>query len=300
MSGRQSAEASPNVDTGILTVQSHDVYALIDPDSTLSYVTPLYLLREGIKVDPQKIAAVKNWPRPITPIEIRNFCCLTWYYMKFVEGFSTLASQLTKLTQKVELNLRQRTWLELLKDYDIDILYHPGKVNVVADALSRKSMGSLAHLEAFQRPLAREAHWSASLGVCLGESSEEGVIVQNRAESLLVVQVKNKQYDDPLLVQLNERIHKHTTTTFSLGMDDGTLWYQGQLYVPNIYGLRQRIMVEAHASRYSVHPGSTKMYRDLKEIYWQNDMKRNVADFVAKCPNFQQVKAEHKRPRGLA
>ena len=59
-------------------------------------------------------------------------------------------------------------------------------------------------------------------------------------------------------------------------------------------------MTEAHASRYSVHPGSTKMYHDLKKVYWWNDMKRNVADFVARCPNCQQVKAEHQRPGGLA
>ncbi|XP_070056295.1 uncharacterized protein [Nicotiana tomentosiformis] len=82
---------------------------------------------------------------------------------------------------------------------------------------------------------------------------------------------------------------------FTLGMDDGTLRYQGRLCVPNVGGLRERIMTEAHASRYSVHPSSTKMYHDLKEIYWWNDMKRNVADFVARCPNCQQVKAEHQR-----
>jgi len=59
-------------------------------------------------------------------------------------------------------------------------------------------------------------------------------------------------------------------------------------------------MAEAHTSRYSVHPGSTKMYHDLKEVYWWNDMKRGVADFVEKCSNCQQVKAEHQRPGGLA
>jgi len=98
-----------------------------------------------------------------------------------------------------EMNLIQRRWLELLKDYDIDILYHPGKANVVADALSRKSMGSLAHLEAYQSPLAKEVHRLASLGVRLVDSIEGGVIVQNRVESSLVVEVKKKQYNDPLL-----------------------------------------------------------------------------------------------------
>ncbi|XP_070045385.1 uncharacterized protein [Nicotiana tomentosiformis] len=157
-------------------------------------------------------------------------------------------------------------------------------------------MGSLPQLEAYQRPLANEVHRLARLGVYLADSSEGGVIVQNRVESSLVVEVKEKKYNDPLLVQLKERIHKHKTMAFSLGMDDGTLRYQGRLCVPIVDGLRERIMAEAHTSRYSVHPGSTKMYHDPKEVYWWNHMKRNVADFVASCPNCQQVKAEHQRP----
>ncbi|XP_070010139.1 uncharacterized protein [Nicotiana sylvestris] len=161
-------------------------------------------------------------------------------------------------------------------------------------------MGSLAHLEAYQRPLAREVHQLASLGVHLADSNKGGVIVQNRAESSLVAEMKEKQFNDPMLAQLKEGIHKHKTTAFSLSRDDGTLRHQGRLCVPNIDGLRERIMVEAHTSRYSMHPGSTKMYHDLKEVFWWNNMKRDVADFVARCPNYQQVKAEHQRPGGLA
>ncbi|XP_070032154.1 uncharacterized protein [Nicotiana tomentosiformis] len=161
-------------------------------------------------------------------------------------------------------------------------------------------MGSLAYFEAYQRLLAKEVHRVDSLGVRLADSSEGWVIVQNRAKSLLVVEVKEKQYNDPLLVQLKEGIHNHKTMAFSLGVDDGTLWYQGCLCVPNVDGLRERIMIEAHTYRYSVHPGSTKMYHYLREVYWWNYMKRNVADFVERFPKCQQVKAEHQRPGGLA
>ncbi|XP_070045239.1 uncharacterized protein [Nicotiana tomentosiformis] len=77
-------------------------------------------------------------------------------------------------------------------------------------------------------------------------------------ELLLKVEVKDKQYDDPLLVKLKDGIHKHKTMAFSLG-----------------------IMM--------VRQGSTKMYHDLKEFYWWNDIKRDVADFVARCPNCQQL-----------
>ncbi|GKF69431.1 hypothetical protein Tco_0202488, partial [Tanacetum coccineum] len=113
---------------------------------------------EGIHVDPAKIESIKDWTSPKSPTEIRQFLGLAGYYRRFIEGFSKIAKPMTKLTQKKctnpcitrrkrrfhrildqkELNMRQRRWLELLSDYDCDICYHPGKANVVADALSRK------------------------------------------------------------------------------------------------------------------------------------------------------------------
>uniref|UniRef100_A0A1U7YQ86 Uncharacterized protein LOC104249407 n=1 Tax=Nicotiana sylvestris TaxID=4096 RepID=A0A1U7YQ86_NICSY len=161
-------------------------------------------------------------------------------------------------------------------------------------------MGSLAHLEAYQRWLDKGVHRLASLGVCLVDSSEGEVIVQNRAESSILLEAKEKQYNAPLMVKLNEGIHKHKTTAFSLGMDDVTLRYQGRVCSPNVDGLRERIMTEAHTSRYSVHPGSSKIYHDLKEDYWWNSMKRNVVDFVSRCPNCQKMKDEDQQPGGLA
>ncbi|GKA18449.1 putative reverse transcriptase domain-containing protein [Tanacetum coccineum] len=120
---------------------------------------------------PAKIESIKDWASPKTPTEIRQFLGLAGYYRRFIEGFSKIAKLMTKLTQKnmkfdwsekakaafqllkqklcsapilalpedqKELNMRQRRWLELLSDYDCEIRYHPGKANVVADALSRK------------------------------------------------------------------------------------------------------------------------------------------------------------------
>ncbi|XP_070057607.1 uncharacterized protein [Nicotiana tomentosiformis] len=97
--GRQDLESSPNFVTGILSVSSYDVYALIDPGSALSYVTPL-VASEGIRLDTQKIEAVKTWPRPTTPTEDRSFLGLAGYYKRFVEGFSSLSAPLKKLTHK--------------------------------------------------------------------------------------------------------------------------------------------------------------------------------------------------------
>ncbi|XP_075096584.1 uncharacterized protein LOC142174647 [Nicotiana tabacum] len=91
-----------------------------------------------------------------------------------------------------ELNIRQRRWLELLKDYDVDILYHSGKANIIVDALSRRSMGSLAHVEADKRTMMKEVHFLANLGVRLLDSEDGGVVLQNKAESSLVAEVKEK------------------------------------------------------------------------------------------------------------
>ncbi|KAL8156666.1 hypothetical protein AgCh_001672 [Apium graveolens] len=98
--------------------------------------------KEGINVHLAKIEAVMNWERPKTPTKVRSFLGLAGYYMRFVQDFSKIVVPLTKLTRKnekfKELNIRQRRWLELIKGYDCAINYHPGKANVVADALSRK------------------------------------------------------------------------------------------------------------------------------------------------------------------
>ena len=92
------------------------------------------------------------------------------------------------------------------------------------------------------------------------------------------------------MVKMNE--------SFALG-GDYIIKYQDRLCVPYMDDLRTRIIAEAHGSRYSVHPGSTKMYHDLKQIYWWDGMKKDIAEYVAKCPNCQQVKTEHHKLRGL-
>ena len=136
-----------------------------------------------------------------------------------------------------ELNLRQRRWLELLKDYDMDILYHPGKANVVANALSRRSMGSLSHLTVEKRELVRELHQLASLGVRLLEADDSGVTIQDTTVSSLVVEVKSRQQEDPSLEQLRAKAQDQQSLAFDIA-GDGVLRYSGRLRVPNVVGLR--------------------------------------------------------------
>ena len=152
-----------------------------------------------------------------------------------VDVFTDHKSLQYVLTQK-ELNLRQMRWLELLKDYDLSILYHPGKANIVADSLSRLSMGSTAHVEEGKRELAKDVHILACLGVRLLDSVEGGIAVANGAESSLVSEVKEKQDQDPILLELKANVQKQKVLAIEQ-RGDGVLRYQGRLCVPMVDGL---------------------------------------------------------------
>nr|GFA72414.1 putative reverse transcriptase domain-containing protein [Tanacetum cinerariifolium] len=257
----------------------------------------------GITMDPTKVEAITKWPRPKIVTEVRS------YYRRFVKGFSRLALPLAKLMRKgekffgneereksfEELKKRSvfapiftlpsgsggfqiysdaskkglgcvlmqhviayasrqlkpyevnypthdlelaRRWLELLKDYDTNIQYHPVKANVVADALSKKS-GMLANLQI-----------------------------------------------EPEIIKDLERM-------------DIELCIRDRLCVPSDPTLREAVLSEAHSSPFSIHTGSAKMYEDLKQHFWWNGMKQDIATYVGRCLICQQVKIEHQRVSGL-
>ncbi|KAG8502860.1 hypothetical protein CXB51_000695 [Gossypium anomalum] len=219
---------------------------------------------EGIRVDPSKVSAVVNWKTPKNknvmfvwsdecqqsfdqlkkmltdaPVLTQPESGIPYvvYSNASLNGLSCVLMQLGKVAAyasrqlkpheknypthdlelaTIELNLRQRRWLELLKDYDLVIDYHPGKANIVADALSRKS-------------------------------------------SLFALRVMNAH------LALNEE-----DSEFSID-DEGMLRYHNRIYVPNNSDLKNDILYETHNSMYSIHPGSTKMYGDLKKTYWWPD-----------------------------
>ncbi|GJV10637.1 putative reverse transcriptase domain-containing protein [Tanacetum coccineum] len=284
----------------------------------------------GIHVDLAKIESIKDWASPKTPTEIRQFLGLAGYYQRFIEGFSNIAKSMTKLTQKgvkfdwgekeenafqlikqklcsaptlalpegskdfvvycdashkglgavlmqrekviayasrqlniheknyttrdlklrLELNMRQRHWLELLSNYDCDIHYHPGKANVVADALSQ------AQIEALKP--------------------------------------ENLENED-----VGGMIRKDIPKEKLEPCADGVLCLNGRICLPCHDDLRSVIMHESHKSKYSIHPGSEKMYQDMKKLYWWPNMKADIATYVSKCLTCAKVKAEHQRPSGL-
>ena len=188
----------------------------------------------------------------------------------------------------------QRRWLELIKDYDLEILYHPGKANVVADAVSRKRNYSLAVLFTDQKPLLEDMR---RLELEIVTEELKARIANLSLQPTLLERIKNDQQESEDAKKLVEAIKGGNRK--ELWLDDaGIVRFGNRFWVPSTSGLRKEIMDEAHASAYTIHPGSTKMYKDLKKYYWWDGMKRDVAEHVAKCLICQQVKAEHQRPTG--
>ena len=196
-------------------------------------------------------------------------------------------------TQK-ELNMRQRRWLELLKDYDANIQYHPGKANVVADALSRKSFGSVSCLQIQPRIISDLDRMD--IGLQIGKS--DGYLARMQIESDLISRIKDAQRSDGNLWAIVQNLEVGKQSEFRID-EHGVIWCGKRLCVPNDSALRESLLAEAHSSPFSIHPGSTKMYRDLRQNFWWNGMKEDVARYVSKYLTCQQVKIEHQRGSGL-
>jgi hypothetical protein len=80
---------------------------------------------------------------------------------------------------------------------------------------------------------------------------------------------------------------------------EGTIWFKERLFVPKREALKRKILDEAHTSRYSIHPGSTTMYHDLREQLWWTRMKDEAARYVSECDTCRKVKANYMKPGGL-
>nr|GEU34715.1 retrotransposon protein, putative, Ty3-gypsy subclass [Tanacetum cinerariifolium] len=207
---------------------------------------------DGITMDPAKVESITKWQRPKIVTEVRSFLGLAGYYRRFMEGFLRFALPLTKLMRKGEKFVwneeREKSFEELKKRLVFapiltlpsgfgESQYHPGKANVVADALSRKSR-MLANLQIEPEIIKDLEHMDMEL--CIRKSEE----------------------DEQTKCQVD---------------DDGVMWFGDQLCVPGDPTIREAVLSEAHSSPFSIHPGSTKMYGDLKQHFWWNGMKQDIA-----------------------
>ncbi|GJU20947.1 putative reverse transcriptase domain-containing protein, partial [Tanacetum coccineum] len=277
----------------------------------LKAILELLKKRSCIHMDLAKIESIKDWASPKTPTKIREFLGLASapilalpegsedfvvYCDASHKGLGVVlmqrekviayASRQLKIHEKnytthdlelgSELSMRQHRWLELLSDYDCEIRYHPRKANVVADALSRKERNKPLRVRALVM----------TIGLNLPKQILEAQIEAQKPENL-----KNKDVGGMIRKDIpKEKLEPRA---------DGTLCLNGRSWLPCYGDLRTVIMHESHKSKYSIHPGSDKMYQDMKKLYWWPNMKADIATYVSKCLTCAKVKAEHQRPSGL-
>ncbi|KAI3773775.1 hypothetical protein L1987_48307 [Smallanthus sonchifolius] len=231
---------------------------LMQNDKVIAYASRLLKVHE------------KNYTTHDLELGAVVFALKIWKHYLYVTKCTIFTDHksLQHIFDQKELNMRQRRWVELLNDYDCEIRYHPGKANVVADALSRKERTKTLRV----RALGMMIH--TSLTTQIRDAQLEALKEQNlKIESLRGIDKK-----------------------FEIKSDE-TRYFMNRIWVPSFGNLRNLVTDEAHKSRYSIHPGSDKMYQDLKELYRWPNIKADIATYVSKC--YSKVKAEYQKPSGL-
>ena len=225
----------------------------------------------------------QNYPTHDLEVAAVVFALKIWRHYLYGEKcriFTDHKSLKYLLTQKY-LNLRQHQWLELFKDYDCIIDYHPGKANVVVDALSRKIIYALT---------LKDYDWRLAPNGAL--------LAKWRVIPDLKQMIVNVQKNDAKLQEIVQIVSTGDKIDYAID-ESGGLLYKNRLCVPNVTDLRRKILYESHNTVFTMHSGGNKMYRDMKQYYWWRGMKKDIFEYVSKCLTCWQVKAEHQVPSGL-
>ena len=186
----------------------------------------------------------QNYPTHDLELAVVVFALKIWRHYLYGEKcrIFTDHKSLKYLLNQKDLNLRQRRWLELFKDYDCIIDYHPRKANVMADALSRKMIYALS---------LKDCDWRFDY--------DGALLAQLRVISDLKQMIVNAQKD---YIRLQERVQLVSTgdkTDYAIDKSGGLL-YKSRLCVPNDMDLRKKILYESHNTVFIMHPGGNKMY----------------------------------------
>ncbi|GJR62601.1 putative reverse transcriptase domain-containing protein [Tanacetum coccineum] len=153
--------------------------------------------------------------------------------------------------------MRQRRWIELFSDYDCKIRYHPGKANVVADALSRKERVKPKRVRAMNMTL--QSSIKDRILAAQKEACDKSVGLQKGLDEMIKLR------------------------------SDGALYYPDRIWVPSKGDVRTLIIDEAHKSKYSVHPGADKMYYDLRDKYWWSGIKKDIVVYDYKMDRLARL-----------
>jgi hypothetical protein len=175
----------------------------------------------------------------------------------------------------------------LIKDYELEVHYHPGKANVVADTLSRKPHSNYLPVVRLTREESstRVLPDLSLFNITLTPTLRAEIIAAQRTESM--GHIKRRMQEGDLRVA---RFREDA---------EGTLWFKERLVMPKREALKKKILDEAHTLRYSIHPGSTKMYHDLRQQFWWTRMKHETARYISECDTYRKVKADYMKHVGL-
>jgi len=237
----------------------------------------------------------KNYPTHDLELAAVVFALKIWRHYLYNAQFRVFSDHksLKYLFDQKELNMRQRRWIEFLKDYDFELLYHPGKANVTVDALSRKTV-YVAHLMIKELELL-ESLRDMKLRVELESEFIRCSTLTISSDFLSLI--KERKAGDANLQKVKELLGSDQAKEFAMG-GDGVLRFRDRVCVPDDVELRRLVLEEGHKIRFGLHPSMTKMYQDLKENFWSQGMKKEVAQFVSACLTCQKAKVEHQKPGG--
>jgi hypothetical protein len=160
-----------------------------------------------------------------------------------------------------DLNMRQRRWLQFIKDYDLEVHYHPGKANVVADALSLKAQCNCLTMGPPLHTLCDELRKPEM------EMVKEGYLGTLIVMSNLYDQIKEAQKNNKGMARIRALMKECKAQCF-FSDDQGVLFFGKRIIMPKDHNLRRLILDQAHNFQFSIHPGSTKMFQDLKQRFW--------------------------------
>jgi len=189
--------------------------------------------------------------------------------------------------------MRHRCFMEYLTDYDFELLYHPGKANVVADALSKKRV----HMSAMMMKELELIEKLRDMNLSLHTSADHIRCSMLRITNVFLDEVRMQRGNDQELQNIIGELGTEKRKDLRMGKDD-ILRFRERVCVPRSLVLRKMFLEEGHKSRLSIHLGMTKMYNDLKTTFWWTSMKIDVADYVASCLVCQKAKIEHQRLDG--
>ncbi|GJW22818.1 putative reverse transcriptase domain-containing protein [Tanacetum coccineum] len=287
----------PRIDDLFDQLQGSSVYSKIDlrsgSEKFIAYCDASKKFRQVVLMQREKVIAYasrqlkiheKNYTTHDLELGAVVFALKIWRHYLYGTKCTVFTDHksLQHILNQKELNMRQRRWLELLSDYDCEIRYHPRKANVVADALSRKERDQPLRVRALVM----------NIGLDLPKQ-----ILNAQTKAWKPKNLKNEDVGG-MLVENSKYPEKFRTEKLE-PRADGTLCFNGRSWLPCYGDLRTVIMHDSHKSKYSIHPGSNKMYQDMKKLYWWPIMKANIATYVSKCLTYDKVKAEHQRPSGL-